>query len=130
MELNPGFARGVFKAPAAQVAIEYAPPAQSAKEQITPAIAVDIAGGDTGAVQQNMVGERTRLGERVGEEDAGLCAEHGVKRLPCLGTSRSAVRCPFVSRKTKLAGAPTLRAGRRTASRMMNRIALSARVER
>src|SRR5439155_6162447 len=61
----------VLKAPVAEIAIEGVWRIKAAEVKITPTVAIDIAGSDAGAVEENLVRERSFLTQPIGEGDSG-----------------------------------------------------------
>jgi hypothetical protein len=70
---TPGGIGDVLELPVAKVAIKCIAAVHPAKVKITPAVAIDIAGSDTGPVQQDLVREMALFRKRVPEENSGAC---------------------------------------------------------
>ena len=62
----------VFKASILQVSVEAVSTAQSAEVEVDPAIAVDVTGGDPGAIEADLILRGVRGREGVREENARL----------------------------------------------------------
>ena len=62
----------VFEPPAAQVPVERVSGIHSAKVKIAAAVAVDVAGGNPGAVQEIAIEDGARLRNAVGKADPEL----------------------------------------------------------
>ena len=68
---NPRGVGDILEFPVAEVSVERVRTVQSTEIEIAPAVAVDITGGHARAVQENVVGQRTRFGHDIGEPNAG-----------------------------------------------------------
>ena len=56
-QLKPGGVRDVLKPPAPEIPPQRTASAEARKEQVDESVAVDVPGGDAGAVEKNLVGE-------------------------------------------------------------------------
>ncbi len=68
-EGDAGLSGDVFKFPVAEIAVEHVVSAHAAEIEIAPAIAIHVAGGDAGAVKQDLVCEMAFDREQVGKVD-------------------------------------------------------------
>src|SRR5437667_692697 len=67
---NAGRVRDIFKLPVAEIAVEFVAAAvEATKIDITEAVAIHIPQGNTRAVQQILVGDRSLIGNEVGKEN-------------------------------------------------------------
>jgi len=69
---NTRFLRDVLELPVSQVAIKVVARLKAAEIEVAPAIAIDIAGGNTGTIGQNLAGQRPLLRQGIGKNYAGL----------------------------------------------------------
>src|SRR5882762_1754928 len=67
---HPGLGRDVLELPVAEIPVEGVGPIQCTEVEVAPAIPIDVTSGDPRSVEENLVGEVTRLRQGVGEEDA------------------------------------------------------------
>src|ERR1041384_6409472 len=67
---DPGAFRDLLESPMAEIAIEAIRSVEAAEVKITPAIAIDVAGGDARAVEEDLIGQMALFGEDVGETDS------------------------------------------------------------
>src|SRR5436309_2968533 len=63
--------RNIFKLPIPEIAIEYIRPFKAAEINIAPAVPIDVAKGETGAIFQHAVLRRGRVGKMIRERNAG-----------------------------------------------------------
>src|SRR5690606_3396933 len=68
---HAGLRRDLLEAPSAEVAEKRVRTVEPAEVEIAESVSVDVAGRDTGTVEEDLVEKGTLLGEAVGEVDAG-----------------------------------------------------------
>ena len=74
---EPGGAGDVLEAEVAEIAVERVMAGQVAEEDVGPAVAVEVAGGDTCAVVEDAIRGAGEFVEDVGEGDPGGCGGDG-----------------------------------------------------
>src|ERR1043166_4310011 len=66
----------IFKSPVAKVAVEVAVAFKAGKEQIAPAITIDVSGSHARAIEQDLIGNVPLLGKVIGEQEADRAVVH------------------------------------------------------
>ena len=69
--IDAGLGRNLLEPPLAEVSIESIGTIETAQIEIATTVAIDVTGGDSGAVEEDVIGERAGGIDGVGEGDAG-----------------------------------------------------------
>ena len=98
LELKARLGGDVFESPATEISKKGTLVIQAAEEQIHPAIVIEIACGDAGAIVQNAILGAGPIAESVGEDEASSGGKSVKPTLPGRAKFKSAARTPWPDR--------------------------------